>query len=391
MKEKKYKILYVDDEPYNLTVFKETFRKEYQIFTAQSGEEGLNILRVEKNISLIITDQRMPHMTGVQFLEKTIPEFPDVIRMILTGFTDVDALVEAINTGRVYRYITKPWDGSELGITIKRALESYEIDQQNKRLLKELEIKNRELEQNIAELKAAFKKIEVLESIESLLGKFVPESVKRLVRECPDVDSLEKREKDVSVLFLDIEGYTKISQRLDRIEVNDLVEKYFSSFLDDIYGNDGDVIETAGDGLMILFQDDHNSIRHAVAAVKTALSITDKASKINKGLKDKYNPILINIGINSGLALVGSTKFQGLTGTRWTYTANGTTTILAARLGTCARGGSILISKETAERVKALFKIEKLEPQRLKNIQEDVVVYKVLETLIPIATHRFDQ
>lgn len=131
--------------------FKETFRKEYEIFTALSGDEGLNILRKEKDIALIITDQRMPNMTGIQFLEKTIPEFPDTIRMILTGFTDIEALIDAINTGRVYRYITKPWDENELRITLKRALEAYELSQQNKKLIEDLIRINKELDQKVEE------------------------------------------------------------------------------------------------------------------------------------------------------------------------------------------------------------------------------------------------
>jgi signal transduction histidine kinase len=151
MGEKKYKILYVDDELHNLTTFKETFRKEYEVFTALSGDEGLNILRKEKDIALIITDQRMPNMTGIQFLEKTIPEFPDTIRMILTGFTDIEALIDAINTGRVYRYITKPWDENELRITLKRALEAYELSQQNKKLIEDLIRINKELDQKVEE------------------------------------------------------------------------------------------------------------------------------------------------------------------------------------------------------------------------------------------------
>jgi len=151
MEEKRYKILYVDDESHNLTIFKETFRKEYQVFTALSGEEGLNLLRTEKDIPLIITDQRMPYMTGVQFLKKIIPEFPYTIRMILTGFTDIDALIDAINTGQVYRYITKPWDENELRITIKRALEAYELGQQNLRLIEDLTRINKELDRKVEE------------------------------------------------------------------------------------------------------------------------------------------------------------------------------------------------------------------------------------------------
>lgn len=272
-------------------------------------------------------------------------------------------------------------------MTIKRGLEAYEISQQNKRLLKELELKNQELEKNVAELKAALKKIELLESIEMLMGKFVPESVKRILRSYLDTATLknialEKQEKDVSVLFLDIEGYTKISQKLDQVQVNHLVERYFSSFVDDIYENGGDIVETAGDGLMILFQDD-NKIKHTVAAVRTALAITDKVHKINEELKNQHEPILINIGINSGVAFVGSTKFQGIAGTRWAYTALGPTTILAARLGACARGGAILVSRETAERVKTLFELEEIGPQSLKNISEAVPVYKVVKAFIP--------
>ena len=101
-------ILYVDDEENNLTSFKATFRKYYNVYTAQSGREGMNILR-EHDIKVVITDQRMPEMTGVQFLEAIIHEFPFTIRMILTGFSDIESIIKAINTGRVYRYITKPW------------------------------------------------------------------------------------------------------------------------------------------------------------------------------------------------------------------------------------------------------------------------------------------
>lgn len=102
MSKKDFKILYVDDEEHNLISFKAVFRREYEIFAATSGEEGLEIIR-QNNIDLIITDQRMPRMTGIQFLERILPEFPDTIRMILTGFSDVEAIIGAINTGRVFR------------------------------------------------------------------------------------------------------------------------------------------------------------------------------------------------------------------------------------------------------------------------------------------------
>ena len=139
-----HKILYIDDDAENLRTFKRLFRKEYDILLAESGEEGLRILQEHAPIPIIITDQRMPEMTGIEFLDQSIQISPESIRMILTGFTDVQALIDAINTGRVYRYITKPWDEQELYVTLKRAIESYELKRRNLQLLEDLQHLRRE-------------------------------------------------------------------------------------------------------------------------------------------------------------------------------------------------------------------------------------------------------
>ncbi len=136
-KKKKYLILVVDDEEDNLELLERTLRRNYRIQKARNGEEGLRVLEKE-NIDMIITDQRMPHMTGVEMLNKTFEKYPDVIRIILTGYTDVDDLIDAINQGHVYRYITKPWEPRELRITVKRALESYQLRLENKKLMDDL-------------------------------------------------------------------------------------------------------------------------------------------------------------------------------------------------------------------------------------------------------------
>jgi serine phosphatase RsbU (regulator of sigma subunit) len=141
-------ILYVDDEQDNLTVFNSAFRRDYEVHLALSGKEGLEIMK-KHEIQLIITDQRMPEMTGIQFLEKIIPEYPDCIRMILTGFSDIEAIIQAINTGRVYRYITKPWSKEELKINIDKALETYHLREQNRKLIEDLKEANQTLEQKV--------------------------------------------------------------------------------------------------------------------------------------------------------------------------------------------------------------------------------------------------
>jgi CheY-like chemotaxis protein len=126
-KSKKPRMLVVDDEPDNLDLLYRTFRRDYHVLRAESGIEALKVLSAEGEVAVIISDQRMPEMKGTEFLSKTVPEFPDTVRIILTGFTDVEDLVEAINAGQVYRYITKPWDPEELKVVVQKAADSYDI------------------------------------------------------------------------------------------------------------------------------------------------------------------------------------------------------------------------------------------------------------------------
>lgn len=121
------RMLVVDDEPDNLDLLYRTFRRDFQVLRAASGKEALDVLAQEGEVAVIISDQRMPEMKGTEFLSKTVPQFPDTVRIILTGFTDVEDLVDAINAGQVYRYITKPWDPDELKQVVNRAVETYEV------------------------------------------------------------------------------------------------------------------------------------------------------------------------------------------------------------------------------------------------------------------------
>lgn len=124
---KKPKMLVVDDEPDNLDLLYRTFRRDFDVLRAESGVNALSLLSTEGEVAVIISDQRMPEMKGTEFLSKTVPQFPDTVRIILTGFTDVEDLVEAINAGQVYKYITKPWDPNELKLVVQRAAETYEL------------------------------------------------------------------------------------------------------------------------------------------------------------------------------------------------------------------------------------------------------------------------
>ena len=124
---KKLKILVVDDEPDNLDLLYRTFRRDFQVLKADSGIIALQLLEQEGEVAVIISDQRMPGMKGTEFLSRTVPQFPDTVRIILTEFTDIEDFLEAINAGQVYKYITKPWDPGELELVVRRAAETYDL------------------------------------------------------------------------------------------------------------------------------------------------------------------------------------------------------------------------------------------------------------------------
>ena len=145
MPSNKIRILYVDDEENNLFSFKATFRIKYQVFTAISGDEALKILGANQ-IHIIITDQRMPEMSGVEFLEKVLEKYDDPMRILLTGYADMGAVVDAVNKGKIFHYLAKPWNEEELDLTINRAYEKYLEKALMKEMNEKLEMSNDQLE-----------------------------------------------------------------------------------------------------------------------------------------------------------------------------------------------------------------------------------------------------
>ena len=280
------------------------------------------------------------------------------------------------------KILGEPYNGDdkELLVTLVNnlvvALKNAKSFEEISRLNQELQEKNVALEKSLSELQAAMKKVEILESIKANLSKFVPNTVTRLLEKSPTFSLSEAEERDVSVLFVDIEGYTRLSERLPSAKLNELVERYFSVFMDAIYENNGDVNETAGDGLMVLYLSEDEK-QNALESVNTALAIREKVALISQEEKISSEPLIVNMGINSGRALVGAVKFESYTGSRWTYTARGMVTNIAARIAALATNGEILISTATAERVQDRTSLIPLGGFTLKNVSDTVEVFKV--------------
>ncbi len=141
----KIRILYIDDEAENLRSFKANFRRDFTIFLADSAKEGLQILEKNK-VEVILTDQKMPEMTGVEFLKIALKKYPETIRILVTGYSDVSVVKEALNTGEIYKYIEKPWTPDFMKMNIEKAYEVYALRKENKKLTADLIRVNRQLE-----------------------------------------------------------------------------------------------------------------------------------------------------------------------------------------------------------------------------------------------------
>jgi response regulator RpfG family c-di-GMP phosphodiesterase len=138
-------VLYIDDEPHNLVSFRASFRRHFNVYTAESADEGTKILAVTE-IHVILSDQRMPRMTGIEFFESILNSFPDPIRILVTGYTDINAVIDAINRGQVYKYLTKPWYDNDIRNFIETSYEVYRLRRENEDLTIKLLDANSKLE-----------------------------------------------------------------------------------------------------------------------------------------------------------------------------------------------------------------------------------------------------
>ncbi len=141
---RRYPVLIVDDEPDILSAFRFSYEDELEILAAEGGARGLELL-ADCDVAVIVADQRMPAMSGVEFLQRSMEIRPDANRIVLTGYTDIESIVEAVNTSRLYRYVTKPWDSDELRLTLRRAIEAFHLARENTRLVEELRQANARL------------------------------------------------------------------------------------------------------------------------------------------------------------------------------------------------------------------------------------------------------
>ena len=344
------KILIVDDEPLNVDYLEQELEDlGYETVSAANGQQALQRVKSDAP-DLILLDVMMPVMDGLTVcrLLKEDEETRLIPIVIMTALDRIEDRIAGIKAG-ADDFLTKPVDDRELVARIETTLKlKHSVDRK------------------LGELRRA----------KDHLSKFVPEAVRQLVISNSDAPGLAKKhERDVSVLFVDISGYTRLSEQLPLATLNEIVERYFSAFLDLICDAGGDMNETTGDGFVAIFHDP-NPLRHPAIAVDTALSLLTATERLNH--ETDQSPLAIHMGMSSGTALVGSARLEGQRGTRWIYTASGPVINLAARLASVAAAGQIMVSPEMATRLGPRYKIEKLGPRPLRNINEPVDICRIL-------------
>jgi DNA-binding response OmpR family regulator len=344
------RLLVVDDNANNREIVSRLLQRQgYSVVTAENGAQALELIKHE-TVDLVLLDVMMPVMDGIEACRR-LKDDPDtrlIPVIIMTALGQVEHRVRGIEAG-ADDFLTKPVNSNELLARIQTSLR---------------------LKQTVEH------KLDRFKGAQEYLARFVPQSVMRMLEENPEAPQLEKTDQDVSALFVDVSGYTRLSEDI-RQTADFIVEKYFSRFLDCIHGNQGDVTETSGDGLMVVFPDQDQN-EHPKKAVRAALEILQKTDELNEQLKGIFEPISVHIGINSGIALIGPTKYEGASGARWTYTALGPAVNLAARIAGIAEGGMILVGPETARRIEEHFGTKEIGKKQLKNVKVEVMIYQVI-------------
>jgi adenylate cyclase len=365
----KHKILIVDDNEGNLNFLRLTFWEDYLVLTANDGEEALKELSKKENsdIALILTDQKMPGISGSELLEESKKTHPNAIRMIITGFPDIYGSAYAINKINVDKYIIKPVHDKmhELKGYVRDAIKRYDLKNQNDCLLNELK-----------------KVIEKDIRIRNLFSKYLPPEIIRKFEKKDPCTLQEVEEKEVTVMYSDIRGFTSISEKLTPLETVQLVNRYFSTMSRIIVKHTGTIDKYIGDAIMAVFgtreSERTEPVKDAQNAVRSALEMRKTLHGFNDHSKKQDMPeIHFGIGINTGKAVVGNIGSDYLLD----YTVIGSVVNTAARIEdlTCNKPDTILIGEETYNKAKNLTGVdyEKWDPQEVKG-KGTIQVYGVL-------------
>jgi signal transduction histidine kinase len=288
LKNKKIRVLYLDDEENNLRSFKAAFRREYDVYTANTSEKAFDIVKSVKP-QVIFSDQRMPVTTGVEFFNALRQIFPDPVRILITGYTDINDIIEAINKGHIYRYVTKPWSEQEIKVAIDNAYDIYQTRKNLESKVEELEKSNHELNRFIYSASH-----DLRAPVASSLGllRVARHEVKDEVA-VSYFDKLESTVKDLDIFVCNIIDYYKNSRQL---ELNEEVK--FEELIEDVVES---VKSHLGTSDALIDAEIVQKNRFSTDAFRMRIILSQLISNAIKFKKEDQERARIKVRINSDL------------------------------------------------------------------------------------------
>jgi class 3 adenylate cyclase len=368
-------VLVVDDEPRVLDSLEALLAMEYRVVRAERADRALEILG-QDDIALVLSDQRMPGMTGTELLARSLEVSPETVRVLLTAFTDADALMASINAANIYHFILKPWDPAELAHTVRRGVERHRLARERAALLRDLTEKNRDLETTLADLRAAQERLLREAAVRAQLQRYVSPRLVDLALENPTLLELAGDWREATVLFADIRGFTRLVERTPAPTVIRLLDQYFSAMIDVIFEHQGTVEQLVGDEIVALFGITEGDSDAAPRAVRTAVDMVRTVESLAARWRAEGLPTFdIGVGISSGpvwAATIGSDRRRELV-------VVGRPMIAAARIQRMTRlfDAHIIAAETTFRGVSETVRYRELGTPKLKGIKDRQPLYEI--------------
>jgi class 3 adenylate cyclase/CheY-like chemotaxis protein len=369
-------VLIVDDEPRVLDSLEALLAMDYRVVRALEPRAALDLLAGQE-IAVIVSDQRMPGMTGVELLSRSRDVAPETVRVLLTAFTDADALMASINAANIYHFLLKPWDPNELVHTVRRGVERHELARERERLLRDLSAKNADLELALADLRAAQDRVVREASLRGQLERYVSPRLVEAALANPEMLDLPGDWREATVLFADIRGFTRLIERTPPAVVVRLLDDYFKEMVDIVFRHDGTVEQLIGDEIVALFGVHEGEAHAADRAVRAALEMTAAVRGLSARWHSEGLPTFdIGVGLSSGPLIAGTIG----SGRRRELIVLGRPMIAAARIQRMTRlfGVHIIASEETFRQMTNGTTHRELGRPKLKGIAQRSTLYEIL-------------
>ena len=361
------RILIVDDNATNVKILQARLGSEgYEVISAADGEEGLASAR-QNTPDLILLDLMMPKVDGIEVCKclRADPAFPFTPIIIVTAMADLKDVVAGLEAGGD-EYLTKPVDHAALAARVRSMLRIKRLHDQVEALAAEMKAWNASLEERVA------KQVAELESVGRLRRFFSPQLAELIVSGGAE-DPLQSHRREITVVFLDLRGFTAFAESAEPEEVMRVLRQYHAATGELILAHEGTLERFTGDGMMIFFNDPVPVPDAAERAVRMSLAIRERVGAIAEAWERRGYALGLGIGIAQGFATIGAIGFDG----RWDYGAIGTVTNLAARLCGEAASNQILISRPVYAQLEPLLDVEAPQALHLRGFQRAVDCFSV--------------